>query len=100
MLDWLTGRKRVPGPFRMSIDDAFRLADKVVVVGVVAAGEVRPGDRLVLQTGVTERPVTVEVMESYHRPIRAARAGVRVGILLTGATKEQVGPGATLASVE
>ena len=86
----------------MPIDDAFALKvpGKVVVVGVVAEGEVRPGARLVLRTTAAELPVTVEALEAHHRALQVARRGEPVGIMLAGASKEQVGPGAVLVSTE
>lgn len=89
-----------PTLFRMPIDDAFALKvpGKVVVVGVVADGEVRPGARLVLRTAAAELPVTVEALEAFNKPLEAARRGERVGIMLVGATKEQVGSEAVLVS--
>ena len=87
-------------PFRMPIDDAFALQvpGKVVVVGVVADGEVRVGARLLLRTATAKLPVTVEALEGHDRPLQAAGRGERVGIMLDGASKEQVGPGAVLVS--
>jgi selenocysteine-specific translation elongation factor len=84
----------------MPVDDAFALKvlGKVVVVGVVADGEVRPGDRLVLRASAAEVPVTVEALEAHHRPLQVARRGDRVGVMLVGADKAQVGHGAVLAS--
>lgn len=65
----------------MPVDDAFalRVPDKVVVVGVMADGEVRSGDRLLLRTATAEWPVIVESLEAYHQPIRVARRGVSGG---------------------
>lgn len=85
---------------RMPVDDAFGLKEpgKVVVVGVVAEGEVRPGARVILRTGATKLPVTVEALEAYHKPLRVARQGDRVGIMVVGASKDDVGAGAVLVS--
>jgi selenocysteine-specific elongation factor len=102
LFDWFRGKGQSAPPFRMPVDDAFALkvSCKLVVVGVVAAGEVRPGARLVLRAAGAELPVTVEALEAYHRPLRVARRGDRVGVMLIGVEKEQVGPGAVLASAE
>jgi len=88
--------------FRMPVDDAFALPqpDKTVVVGVVSEGEVRPGARLVLRAGGAARPVTVEGLEAHHRPLRVARAGDRVAVMVAGAGKADVSPGAVLESDE
>lgn len=102
LLDWFRGAARPTAPFRMPIDDVFalKMPGKVVVVGVVADGEVRPGDRLVLRAAAAEVPVRVEALEAYHQPIQAARCGDRVGVMLVGVDKAQVGHGAVLASAE
>ena len=98
---WLH-RNRPPAPaaaFRMPIDDAFALIapGKVVVVGVIAEGEIRPGKSLMLHTDTAAIPVTVEALEAYHKPLSSARAGDRVGIMLVGAEKDQVTAGASLS---
>ena len=102
LFDWFRGAARSRAPFRMRVNDAFALKvpGKVVVVGIVADGEVRPGDRLVLRTAAAEAPVTVEALEANHKLLRAARRGDQVGIMLVGADKVQVGPGAVLASAD
>jgi selenocysteine-specific translation elongation factor len=86
----------------MPVDDAFALkvSGKLVVVGIVAAGEVRPGARLLLRDAGGALPVSVEALEAHDRPIQAARRGDRVGIMLVGAEKGQVGPGAVLVSTD
>jgi selenocysteine-specific translation elongation factor len=82
------------------VDDAFALkqAGKVVVVGVVAEGEVRPGAQLLLRAGAGELQVTAEALEASHLPLHVARQGDRIGILLVGATKEQITAGTILVS--
>lgn len=86
--------------FYLPVDEAFALKQpgKVVVVGVVAEGEVRPGVRLVLRSVAGDRQVTVEALEAFGQPLQVARQGDRVGLILLGASKEQVGPGAVLLS--
>lgn len=76
----------------MTIDDVFAviLAGRVVVVGVISEGEVRPGDTLLVETRSGGIQVTVEALEAYHRPLRSANAGDRVGIMLSGINKEQI----------
>jgi translation elongation factor EF-Tu-like GTPase len=84
--------------FRMPIEDAFALKERgrVVVVGIVADGEITPGARLLLRVGNNELPVTVEALEAHHQSLQVARQGDRIGILLAGVDKEQVGVGAVL----
>ena len=102
MLNWCRGKETSTAPFRMPVDDAFGLTvpNKVVVVGVVAEGELRPGIDLLLQTESHELTVTAEALEANHRRLKLARQGDRVGVMLAGAVKEQVAAGAFLVSVE
>ncbi len=85
--------------FDMPIDDAFALKvdGSVVVVGVIAAGEIKPGMRLEIRTAHASIPVTVTALEGGpDKPISHARAGDRVGVMLQGASKEQVPAGSRL----
>ena len=81
-------------PFRMTIDDVFalKIPGTVVVVGVISEGEVKPGDTLYVETDSGQFPVTVEGLEAYHKPLRSANSGNRVGIMLKGLNKEQISP--------
>jgi len=92
--------KRVETSFLMPIDDAFALTEegKVVVVGIVKQGKVVPGDALTLKTPSARIAVTVEELEAFRQPVASAKAGDRVGIMLQGATKEQVEAGSELVS--
>jgi selenocysteine-specific translation elongation factor len=85
-------------PFRMPIDDAFALKvpGKVVVVGKIAEGEVRPGDHLKIKRENDEIPVEVEGLEAFGAPVSVGRTGNNIGIMLDGATKEQIVAGAIL----
>jgi len=86
--------------FCLPVDEAFALKQpgKVVVVGVITEGEIRPGVRLVLRSGANERQVTVEALQAFGRPLQVARQGDRIGVMLFGASKEQIGPGSVLLS--
>jgi selenocysteine-specific translation elongation factor len=81
-------------PFRMTIDDVFALKKpgSVIVVGVVSEGEVKPGDSLCVKTGSGQIQVRVEALEAHDKPLDRATAGDRVGIMLAGASKEQISP--------
>ena len=85
-------------PFLMPIDDAFALQvqGKVVIVGKIIAGEVRPGDRLTVKLQNDEISVEVEALEAFGKPIAMGRSGENVGIMLIGVTKEQIRVGASL----
>lgn len=85
--------------FDMPVDDAFRLKveGSVVVVGVIAAGEIKPGMRLEIRTANGAIPVTVTALEGGpDKPTSSARAGDRVGVMLQGASKDQVPAGSRL----
>jgi translation elongation factor EF-Tu-like GTPase len=84
--------------FRLPIDDAFDFKNpgKVVVVGTIAEGEVRPGDHLKIKGHSGEISVEVEAMEAFGIPLSVGQAGKTVGIKLIGAMKEQVGKDAVL----
>jgi selenocysteine-specific translation elongation factor len=100
---WMRSQPAQPAPasasFRMPIDDAFALKvpGKVVVVGKIAEGEVRPGDRLKIKHGDDEISVEVEALEAFGAPVSVGRAGSNIGIMLIGATKEQIVAGAILS---
>ncbi len=99
---WMRSQSAPPTPastsFRMLIDDAFALKvpGKVVVVGKIAEGEVRPGDRLKIKQGNDEIAVEVEGLEAFGSPVSVGRSGSKIGIMLVGATKDQIASGATL----
>lgn len=82
--------------FRMPIDDVFKLTipNKVVVVGVIQEGSVKPGMKLAINAGGEIIPVKVEGIEKgLSNPVNYAQAGDNVGILLAGISKEQISPG-------
>jgi len=85
-------------PFSMPIDDVLAVKTKgnVVVVGVIATGEVLPGSALLVNVGDSSISVTVEGLEAFHKPLKSAKAGDRVSIMLQGVDKEQVTLPATL----
>jgi translation elongation factor EF-Tu-like GTPase len=88
-------------PLRMPIDDTFalKIKGKVVVVGRISEGKVKIGDRLVIRTKAEKLPVEVEGIELEGKaPVKKASEGDRVGILLGGVSKEQVGSGAVLTT--
>ena len=89
-------------PFKMPIDDTFGLKTKgwAVVVGVVSSGRVETGDALVIKLADSELPATVEALESFHKNIRSARKGDRIGVMLSGVDKKRIVLPATLESVE
>jgi translation elongation factor EF-Tu-like GTPase len=102
---FLRPKKKPPAPVAfpldMPIDDAFRMKfdDLVVVVGIIAAGEIKVGMQLRIQTPAASIPVTVAGLEGgLNNSIDVARVGNRVSVLLRGANKDQVAPGSRLVS--
>ncbi len=99
---WMRSQPAPLGPastsFRMPIDDAFalKIPGNVVVVGKIAEGEVRPGDRLKIKQGNDEIAVEVEALEAFGSPVSVGRSGSNIGVMLVGASKEQIASGATL----
>jgi selenocysteine-specific translation elongation factor len=91
---------RSEAPFSMCIDDLFALKTKgkIVLVGVISTGDILPGDNLCIKTGGTAISVRVDALEAFHKPLKSAKAGDRVGIMLQGVDKEEVVLPATLVN--
>jgi len=85
----------------MPIDDKFSLTvpNKVVVVGIVEEGQVRPGDRLILRTESKNLLATVEGLEAFSRRIMTAREGDRVAVLLVGIEAKDIESNGVLIAV-
>jgi hypothetical protein len=79
----------------MPIQEAFyiKTIDRVVTVGVVAEGSVKPGDKLFVRSRLGSFPI---VVESIDKPLEKlsgvpqAEAGQGVGLMLDGISKDQV----------
>ena len=67
--------------------------DRVVVVGTVSFGSVKPGDQLIVRNGRTDVPVTVERLDHPTRKMETAAGGDQVGLVLVGIRKDQVHSG-------
>jgi selenocysteine-specific translation elongation factor len=92
------GEKSVPDRqthFKLRVDDVFYVekGGRVIVVGFVSSGSVKPGDRLTVHGGSASVPVTVERLEHPERSMSVAREGDQVGLMLHGIGKEQVQAG-------
>lgn len=69
------------GRFRLAIDRSFSLhGTGTVVTGTVAAGQIRPGDALMLSP--SGRPVRVRSLHAQIRPAELASEGMRCGVNL------------------
>ena len=79
--------------FRLKVRDIFDIRGRgVVVLGTIESGSVCVGDRLLLVSGSTKRPVVVASIEKFQQPsLDEAHAGPDdVGIGLGNVTREQV----------
>ena len=75
------------GLFRMPIDRAFNLPGiGLVVTGTIAAGEVAPGERMVISPAGT--PVRVRGLHGHNRHIETAGAGERCAVNVSGSFPE------------
>jgi translation elongation factor EF-Tu-like GTPase len=101
-ISWLYAKlsAKTSAPIKMPIDDVFALkgGGKIVVVGVVEEGRIEPGQHLVVRAGTTTLAVVVVALEAFHKPLRIATKGDRVGVMLVGASKEQIAAGSVLSS--
>lgn len=88
--------------FVMDVEDFFVIAgDRVVVSGQIASGSVATGDTICISSkagGHIKAEVTG--LEHFNKRIQQASAGERVGIMLGGIDKEQIGKGDRLSSCQ
>ncbi len=76
-------------PFYMAIQDVFTISGKgLVISGVISRGTVRVNEEYVISS--TEETVIATKIEQFRRQIEVATRGDEVGILITGATKENI----------
>jgi len=92
-------RKQTDKPFRMPIDDFYKISGVgTVVAGVVSSGKVKVGDKLIIQPiGIITE---VKSIEEYHKPKKVAIAGDDVGINLRGVDIKKIKKGYVLGHVE
>jgi elongation factor Tu len=81
--------------FKLNVEHVFYITtiERVIAVGTVASGTVKPGDRLVVRSGSGDIPVTVERLEHPKRKMESATAGDQVGLVLQSIRKDQVQAG-------
>ncbi len=105
-LMWFRQSRQSPVPesaFDMPIDDAFAVntPGRVVVVGVISSGEIKPQTQLFLTGSETTIPVTVISLEGgVNKTVSSAHAGDRVGVMLEGAGKADVLPDSHLVDAK
>lgn len=81
--------------FFMPIEDRYSVAGgKVVVTGTIYSGTVRTGDTLTLSN--VNINVTITSIEKFKKAYDSASAGEAVGLLIEGATKDQIKSGYSL----
>ncbi len=81
--------------FFMPIEDRYSVAGgKVVVTGTIYSGTVRTGDTLTLSN--VNINVTITSIEKFKKTYDSASAGEAVGLLIEGATKDQIKSGYSL----
>jgi len=95
--------KRIPerqASFRLRVDKVLYVenSSRVIVVGFVTHGSVKPGAHLTLRHGAASIPVTVERLEHPERRMTVAREGDQVGLILHGAGKDQAQAGDVVES--
>ena len=93
--------KTKPQPFDLPIDAAFglKVANRVVVAGVIAEGVIVKGAKAKLQVSGSSTPVTVVGLEAGPgKPVKSGSAGDRIAVMIEGAEKADVPEGARLIS--
>jgi elongation factor Tu len=81
------------GPFMMPVEGVHTIAGRgTVVSGRVERGVIRVGDHLeIVGLGSAEDgPVVVTGVQSFHKDVAEARAGMNVGLLLRGVKRDEV----------
>jgi selenocysteine-specific elongation factor len=82
--------------FRMAVDRVFSMRGfGTVIAGTVASGEVRPRDELEIQP--LGRKVRVRGVQSRHRAVDVAAAGMRTALNVTGVDQEELKRGYEIA---
>ncbi len=80
------------GPFMMPVEGVHTIAGRgTVVSGRVERGVIRVGDSLeIVGLSSAEGPVVVTGVQSFHKDVDEARAGMNVGLLLRGVKRDDV----------
>ncbi len=81
--------------FQMIVDDVFYIAGRgMVVTGVIKAGSIRTGDKIIIVSSTGERKETsVAGIEIFRKILDRAEAGDKVGILLKGVDRQDCDKG-------
>ncbi len=84
--------------FRLVVEDTFSITGRgTVIVGEVESGTVSVGDEVMLKRiDGSSRKVAVVGIEQFRKMTQKASAGDKVGILLRGLTKNDIGKGDVL----
>jgi elongation factor Tu len=91
--------REVDKPFLMPIEDVFSIKGRgTVVTGRIERGKLKVGDEVEI-VGLSDeiKKTVVTGIEMFHKPFEEAEAGMNVGVLLRGITKDEVERGQVLA---
>jgi translation elongation factor EF-Tu-like GTPase len=79
--DYLASRPS--GPFRMSVDDIFVISNRgIVLTGQVEVGTLQKGDAIEIRNDNVQVYTQVVSIESFRKPLKVAKEGDLIGILL------------------
>jgi elongation factor Tu len=82
--------------FRMTVEDVFVIRGRgVVATGRVESGQLRVGDELQVNSGLTVR---VDGIEAFRKALAEATVGDNIGVLFRSLDKGQLSPGDVLSS--
>ncbi len=87
--------ERLLASFRMPVGQVFYVKglDRVIAIGVVAAGSVKAGDNVAARSRAGLFPTVVEKLEHPNQQMTIAEAGQDVGLMPKGISKERVHAG-------
>ncbi|HVP20403.1 MAG TPA: EF-Tu/IF-2/RF-3 family GTPase, partial [Anaerolineaceae bacterium] len=75
--------KSTDAGFQMTVEDVFSIRNRgTVVTGRVASGEVKIGDKIIIQRGNQTQRTTVAGIEMFRKMLDHASAGDNIGLLL------------------
>jgi translation elongation factor EF-Tu-like GTPase len=80
-------------PFEFTVEEVFYIkppVDRVILVGTVRQGTLRPGDEATVHCAGGPVSVVIEGIESFQKgEAKEARKGDQVGLRMRGITKDQ-----------
>ena len=84
--------------FRVTVEDTFSITGRgTVIVGQIESGAVAVGDEVtLLRLDGSRQKVVIVGIEQFRKIVNRAVAGDKVGLLLRGLTKNDIGKGDVL----